>query len=325
VLETIFTPKFLAPDIVNLGFAQVYLTLMIDGIGSQPFSATTLPPIKPAQISYKDVIRSLSREQFAFPRAKVEEGISAWHQSGEEGVSHERTPQDRAPQERGTQERKREGTPYEKRSPSAPVEKRQSSTPVEKKVESTPAQTEVQTPLLVRERRREDDRDRERPRRQEAVQRPPQEKERRPVKESQQNSKSLEELRAVLRSISSQEPKQESKKETPSIAQQKEEVKSEKKAPEGSLRDALASVLETTQEPAVKVEPEVVPARSVSVPQPVAQAPRQEEAPKPQVPQTPVQPEVNEYAEKKNVDDPLSPKRLERMMRVTTSDKSPLV
>jgi hypothetical protein len=31
VLETIFQPKFMATDLVNLGFAQIYLTLMIDG------------------------------------------------------------------------------------------------------------------------------------------------------------------------------------------------------------------------------------------------------------------------------------------------------
>lgn len=44
VLETIFEPQFTQTDLVNLGFAQIYLTLMIDGVGSPPFSATTLPP-----------------------------------------------------------------------------------------------------------------------------------------------------------------------------------------------------------------------------------------------------------------------------------------
>jgi len=33
VLETVFSPQFLAADLVNLGFAQIYLSLMIDGIG----------------------------------------------------------------------------------------------------------------------------------------------------------------------------------------------------------------------------------------------------------------------------------------------------
>jgi hypothetical protein len=79
VLETVFSPKFLAPDIVNLGFAQIYLSLMIDGIGSQPFSATTLPPIKPASISAKEMIIERSRVQFANKRAAVEDAIFAWH------------------------------------------------------------------------------------------------------------------------------------------------------------------------------------------------------------------------------------------------------
>lgn len=81
VLETIFAPQFTATDIVNLGFAQIYLTLMIDGIGSPPFSAITLPPIENQGKTYKNVIVSASREQFAFARAEVEKMINEWHES----------------------------------------------------------------------------------------------------------------------------------------------------------------------------------------------------------------------------------------------------
>jgi hypothetical protein len=80
VLETVYTPKFLAPDIVNLGFAQVYLTLMIDGIGSTPFSATTLPPIEITGESYKGVVVARSQELYAKKRGPVEEVIKEWHQ-----------------------------------------------------------------------------------------------------------------------------------------------------------------------------------------------------------------------------------------------------
>ena len=80
VLETIFTPQFLATDIVNLSFAQIYLTLMIDGMGSQPFSATTLPPISPPIISYKDVAIASSRAQFTRLRADVETDIHKFHE-----------------------------------------------------------------------------------------------------------------------------------------------------------------------------------------------------------------------------------------------------
>ncbi len=78
-LETVFTPKFLAADLVNLGFAQIYLTLMIDGIGSQPFSAVTLPPIEPPRISCKNMVIASSRRQFTKPREEVERIIEDLH------------------------------------------------------------------------------------------------------------------------------------------------------------------------------------------------------------------------------------------------------
>lgn len=79
VLEKLFMPEFTATDIVNLGFAQIYLTLMIDGIGSPPFSAKTLPPIKEPDTTYYDVVRARSREQFGSPRAEVETKIGAFY------------------------------------------------------------------------------------------------------------------------------------------------------------------------------------------------------------------------------------------------------
>lgn len=81
VLEKIFAPKFTAEDIVNLGFAQIYLTLMIDGVGSQPFSAKTLPPISIPEVKFtKDIIEN-SRAVFAKPRDVVEEEIKRWHEA----------------------------------------------------------------------------------------------------------------------------------------------------------------------------------------------------------------------------------------------------
>jgi len=79
ILEKIFSPKFMQEDLVNLGFAQIYLTLMIDGVGSPPFSAKTIPRLPANEISYKDVIIESSREQFANHRAEVEKAINAWH------------------------------------------------------------------------------------------------------------------------------------------------------------------------------------------------------------------------------------------------------
>ncbi|MFA6295366.1 MAG: type IV secretory system conjugative DNA transfer family protein [Candidatus Paceibacterota bacterium] len=78
-LEKEFAPLFLVEDFVNLGFAQIYLKLMIDGLSSQPFSATTLPPIPHPDISYVDDIIAASREQFSRPRAEVEEQVLKFH------------------------------------------------------------------------------------------------------------------------------------------------------------------------------------------------------------------------------------------------------
>jgi len=76
VLETVFQPRFMAQDIVNLGKAQIYLTLMIDGIGSQPFSAITLPPIVEPEISFRDRIIEHSQTTYGRPRTVVEKEIS---------------------------------------------------------------------------------------------------------------------------------------------------------------------------------------------------------------------------------------------------------
>lgn len=82
VLEKEFAPTFMATDLVNLGFTQIYLKLMIDGVSSQPFSATTTPSITKPDITFKNQVIEMSRKQFAHPRADVERGIVDWHESG---------------------------------------------------------------------------------------------------------------------------------------------------------------------------------------------------------------------------------------------------
>jgi hypothetical protein len=84
VLEKEFAPQFMATDLVNLGFTQIYLKLMINGVSSQPFSASTLGPIPKPDVSYRDAIIGYSRADYAQPRAKVEEDIVRWHQEGRE-------------------------------------------------------------------------------------------------------------------------------------------------------------------------------------------------------------------------------------------------
>lgn len=84
VLEKEFAPTFMQQDIVNLGRFQMYLRLMIDGMGSKPFSATTIPPLaKPPEDHVAEVIES-SRAQFSRPRAEVEELVRTLVNMGKE-------------------------------------------------------------------------------------------------------------------------------------------------------------------------------------------------------------------------------------------------
>ncbi|MCI0680248.1 type IV secretion system DNA-binding domain-containing protein [bacterium] len=90
ILEKEFMPQFTQEDLVNLGFAQIYLKLMIDGVSSKPFSATTLPPIEPPEISMKERVISFSRKEFAKPRVAVEDAINKWYEPIPEEPREER-------------------------------------------------------------------------------------------------------------------------------------------------------------------------------------------------------------------------------------------
>ncbi len=91
VLEKEFAPTFTAEDLVNLGSYQIYLKLMIDGIGSQPFSAMTMAPIeKPATSSAEEIIRN-SRRIYATPKLDVEKKIQAWHEEGRVAKTEKRS------------------------------------------------------------------------------------------------------------------------------------------------------------------------------------------------------------------------------------------
>ena len=79
VLEKEFAPVFTAEDIVNLGAYQIYLKLMIDGISSPPFSASSLPPIPQQDQTMVAEVIAESRRQFAHTRADVEAAINEWH------------------------------------------------------------------------------------------------------------------------------------------------------------------------------------------------------------------------------------------------------
>src|SRR5574344_318770 len=88
-LEKEFEPEFTSQDLVSLPNFNIYLKLMIDGITSRPFSATTLPPIKiDKSLGIKDKIIESSRNMYAKPKEDVEDVINRWSgtlPSGENG------------------------------------------------------------------------------------------------------------------------------------------------------------------------------------------------------------------------------------------------
>lgn len=88
-LEKEFAPDFTQEDLVNLGFAQVYMRLMIDGVSSKPFSARTLPPIEKGPVNFRNSTIEFSREHFANKRANVEEAIISWYNEGRKEAEQE--------------------------------------------------------------------------------------------------------------------------------------------------------------------------------------------------------------------------------------------
>ncbi len=74
-IEKELTPTFLLEDLINLGKYEIILRLMIDGVASTPFSASTIPPIKQAHESYRADIINASRSQWSIPREEIEKYI----------------------------------------------------------------------------------------------------------------------------------------------------------------------------------------------------------------------------------------------------------
>ena len=69
-----FHPVFDETDLVNLPNYHIYLKLMINGVTSRAFSATTLSPPEPKTSHREEIIR-LSRKRYGRPRNEVEKEI----------------------------------------------------------------------------------------------------------------------------------------------------------------------------------------------------------------------------------------------------------
>ncbi len=77
--EKEFAPYFVMDDIVNLSAYQIYLRLMIDGVGSKPFSAHTLDPIQRQPHSYAQAIIAHSRATYGKPVFEVTEEVTEFY------------------------------------------------------------------------------------------------------------------------------------------------------------------------------------------------------------------------------------------------------
>ncbi len=80
IFEKEFAPYFIMDDIVNLSAYQIYLRLMIDGVGSKPFSAKTLPNIPRPARSYAQNVIDYSRKKYGCPKVTVEEIITRFYE-----------------------------------------------------------------------------------------------------------------------------------------------------------------------------------------------------------------------------------------------------
>jgi len=72
-----FFPTFSETDLVNLRKYDIYLKLMINGVTSDPFSATTIPPVYKREDN-EEIIINVSRQHFSTLRKEVEEKIIKW-------------------------------------------------------------------------------------------------------------------------------------------------------------------------------------------------------------------------------------------------------
>ena len=74
-----FAPTFVegGEDLLNLAKFDIYLKLMIDGVASTAFSASTLPPIAKRTES-RDKVIAASRERYSMNREEIEKKVNQW-------------------------------------------------------------------------------------------------------------------------------------------------------------------------------------------------------------------------------------------------------
>jgi len=90
LLKNEFFPVFNKLDLINLPNYSVYLKMLIDGVTSRPFSATTLPPVSPEETWREEIIEA-SRRRYSKNREEVRRGIQ-FGESESQGERNMRLP-----------------------------------------------------------------------------------------------------------------------------------------------------------------------------------------------------------------------------------------
>lgn len=200
-METIFTPEFTKEDLVNMGLYQMYLTLMIDGVGSRPFSAIGLPPIEPPPASYAKEAIEQSRQQFGMPRAGIEEAIFS-ELAADQGSAPSEAPKRKPPSSTGSTNREG-GAPARPQNRDGGAPSRSSQAPRTQERSQPQRRSDADSGANA-ERSRPD---------------------------PQQNAKTADDLKSILRGMTAGKEKE---------VQKKEEKKQEQAVPlKGALADVL--------------------------------------------------------------------------------------
>ncbi len=100
-LEKWYAPDFMASDIVNLGKRSMYIKLMVNGVTSKGFSATTIDSFPKLEQSNRDEIIAYSRATYSSSREKVEKDIAEWATPMEEAAPAPRAPRQYGPSSGG--------------------------------------------------------------------------------------------------------------------------------------------------------------------------------------------------------------------------------
>jgi hypothetical protein len=120
LLEKEFEPEFTAQDLVNLGFRQMYLKLMIDGVTSHAFSAMTMDTLPKPETTHRVEVIEYSRSMYAKPREEVEKQISEWRLAGMEPVPQQQSAFRSGPMHQPMPARPSSGSSYRSQPPRQP-------------------------------------------------------------------------------------------------------------------------------------------------------------------------------------------------------------